>query len=181
MLVGMIFIGALFAIFAVVVSSAIRHNDEVTRQTTLQAEARGAIEQIAQDLRAAYTGDEDTPAIETMTSTQLTFLSADRREPLHVRRVSYRLSSGQLQRAVASSSNTNGPPWTIGSLSSWATRIDDVVSASLFTYRDEDGATTAVPADVSTVEISVTVATGTSPTRQFTYKTKVSLRTGEAL
>jgi prepilin-type N-terminal cleavage/methylation domain-containing protein len=180
MLVAMIFIGVLFAVFATVVSSTIRHNDEIEEQTVLQAEARGAIDQIAQDLRAAYTGDDTVAPIESLSATQITFLSPDRKTPMHLRRVSYRLSGGTLQRRQAISSDTDGAPWVIPTLPSWGTRVQRVVNSTVFTYYDEDGVVTNVPANVATVGITVTVATATSSTRQFTYQSSVSLREGEA-
>jgi prepilin-type N-terminal cleavage/methylation domain-containing protein len=180
MMVAMIFIGVLFALFATVVSSALRHNDEVEEQTTLQAEARAAIDQVAQDLRAAYTGDEEVPPIESISATQITFLSANRSEPLHVRRVSYRLSAGEFQRAQAISNDTDGPPWDIPALGAWQTRVGAVVNATVFTYVDANGVTTADPAEVATVGIAVTVATATAPGRQYTYQSSVSLREGAA-
>ena len=180
MLVAMIFIGVLFAVFATVVSSTIRHNDEIEEQTVLQAESRAAIDQIAQDLRAAYTGDDTVAPIESLSATQVTFLSANRTTPMHLRRVSYRLSGGTLQRRQAISSDTDGAPWVIPALPSWETRVQRVVNSTVFTYYDEDGVVTNVPANVATVGITVKVATATSSTRQFTYQSSVSLREGEA-
>jgi prepilin-type N-terminal cleavage/methylation domain-containing protein len=179
-LVAMLFIGVLFAVFATVVSSTLRHNDEIEEQTTLQTEARTAIDQIAQDLRAAYTGDEDVAPIESLSGTQITFLSANRGEPLRLRRVSYRLSSGTLQRTQAISTDTDGPPWVIPALGSWQTRVSAVVNSTVFTYYDADGIATTEPDEVATVGLTVTVATATAPERQFTYQSSVSLREGAA-
>ena len=180
MLVAMIFIGVLFAVFATVVSSTLRHNDEIEEQTVLQAEARASIDQIAQDLRAAYTGDDAVAPIESLSATQVTFLSANRTTPLHLRRVSYRLSGGTLQRRQAISSDTDGAPWVIPALPGWQTRVQRVVNSTVFTYYDDDGVVTNVPANVATVGITVEVATATSSTRHFTYQSSVSLREGEA-
>jgi prepilin-type N-terminal cleavage/methylation domain-containing protein len=179
-LVAMIFIGVLFAVFATVVSSTLRHNDEISEQTTLQAEARAAIDQIAQDLRQAYTGDEAVAPIESVSATQITFLSANRTEPMHLRRVSYRLSSGALQRRQAISTDTDGPPWVIPSLPSWQTRVSSVVNSTVFTYYDADGDVTTTPADVVTVGVTLTVASGSAPDRRFTYQSSVSIREGDA-
>jgi type II secretory pathway pseudopilin PulG len=177
MLIGMIFIGLLFALFATVVASALRHGDEVEKETTLQVEARAAVDGLAAELRQAYTGDDATAPIEALSASTLTFLTPDRQEPFHLRRISYRLQSGELQRALATSTDTDGAPWTIPALGAWHTQVGSVVNTTLFSYYDENGAVTADPAAVRTVDIVVTVATDTSPGRQYTYRTSVSLRT----
>jgi type II secretory pathway component PulJ len=180
MLISMLFIGVLFGLFATVVGSTIRHNDEVTKMTTLQAEARAVLDQLAQDLRSAYTGDETVPEIESMSSTAITFFSPDRAEPFHLRRVAYRLSGGQLQRRQAISTDTDGYPWSIPALGGWITRLNSVTSTTLFTYKDANGNVTATPAEVAEVLMSVTVATTSSPSRSYTYSTSVTLREGSA-
>jgi prepilin-type N-terminal cleavage/methylation domain-containing protein len=178
LMVSVAIIGVAFAIFAAVFASTIRNSGEVQNGAVLQGEVRAAVDRLAQDLRQAYTGDTTSP-VETMTGTQLTFLSPDRGTPLHLRRIAYRLSSGALERAIAVSSNTNGPPWTIPALGPYARQFDSVKNTTLFTYFDSDGLTTTVPADVASVTVTVKVATKTQPARQFTYSTTVALRTNE--
>jgi type II secretory pathway component PulJ len=177
LLIGFIFIGLLFSLFATVVSSALRHGDEVEEQTTLQVEARAAVDTLAAELRQAYTGDDTVAPIESIGANTITFLSPDRQEPFHLRRISYRLQSGVVERAQAVSTDTDGYPWTIPALGAWHGKVGSVVGSTLFTYYDADGAVTATPASVSTIAIAVTVATATSPDRQYTYRTSVSLRT----
>ena len=96
--------------------------------------------------------------------------------PFHLRRVSYRLSGGKFQRVFATSSDTDGYPWVIPALGSWRTVVDRVVNASAFSYKKADGTTATTPVDVKTVDITLVVTTATSPTRQYTYKTSVTLR-----
>lgn len=164
--------------FALILSSAIRHSDEIDKQTNLQVQARSAIGFVSSDLRQAYDGDGDvlTSPIETMTATQLTFLSPDRLYPFHLRRVSYRLNGGTFQRVFATSSDTDGAPWAIPALGSYRTVVDRVVNASAFSYRKADGTTATTPVDVKTVDLTLVVSTATSPSRQYTYKTSVTLR-----
>lgn len=164
--------------FALILSSAIRHSDEIDKQTNLQVQARSVIGSVSSDLRQAYDGDENllTSPIETMTATQLTFLSPDRLNPFHLRRVSYRLSGGTFQRVEAISTDTDGAPWSIPALGSYRTVVDRVANASAFSYRKADGTTATTPLDVKTVDVTLVVSTATSPSRQYTYKTSVTLR-----
>jgi prepilin-type N-terminal cleavage/methylation domain-containing protein len=177
MLVTMTFLGVLFAAFALVVGSGLRHSKQVEESSTLQTEVRAAIDHLARDLRQAYTGDDAAFPIESISGTQITFLSPDRAEPFHLRRISYRLQNGELQRAEAVSSDTDGPPWSIPALGSWSTQAGSIRNSTLFTYLDEDGAATATASDVRTINMTVAVATLAEPARQSTYQTSVTLRT----
>ena len=96
---------------------------------------------------------------------------------MHLRRISYQVTGGQLQRALATSTNT-AAPWSIPALSAWSTVARSIVTTGtpVFTYFDATGPRRRVAANVRTVRIRVTVATPTTPTRQFTYETRVALR-----
>lgn len=178
MLTAMAVFSVLIAIFAMVFGSAIRHSDELEEQSGLQLEARAAIAFLSQDLRQAYDGDEDvlTSPIESIGPTQITFLSPDRAVPFHLRRLSYRLNAGQFERAMATSSDTDGYPWNIPALGSYQGLVGSVVNVSTFTYKDAAGLSTNVPADVRTVHITLTLATDTTPARQYTYQTNATVR-----
>lgn len=166
------------ASFSMVLSSSIRHSGEVEEQTNLQVEARSAIAFVSQDLRQVYDGDANiaTSPIESIGPTQITFLSPDRAQPFHLRRVSYRLSAGQFQRAMASSTDTDGAPWSIPALSAYRKLVGSVVNAATFTYKKADGTTATTPLDVKTIDVTLTVATKTGPSRQYTYKTSATVR-----
>ena len=89
LLSAMVVFSVVVGMFALILSSAIRHSDEIDEQTNLQVQARSALGFVSSDLRQAYDGDGDpaTAPIETMTATQLTFLSPDRQSPFHMRRL----------------------------------------------------------------------------------------------
>jgi prepilin-type N-terminal cleavage/methylation domain-containing protein len=176
LLVSLVIIGIVFTVFLVVLTNTIRDSGEVREDAVLQGEVRADVDRLAADLRQAYTGDATSP-IETMTGTQLTFLSPDRQTPLHNRRISYRLTSGTLQRAFATSTNTNGPPWTIPALGTYVNEFGSIRNATVFTYFDSNGVATTTPSDVSSVTITVQVSTKTATSRLFTYSTSVALRT----
>jgi prepilin-type N-terminal cleavage/methylation domain-containing protein len=183
MLVSILVLGLLMACFSLVFSSALRHSDEIEEQSDLQAEVRPAIDRFAQDLRQAYSGNSATVAILSMSSSQITFYSPDRLTPFHLRKVSYRVNGGNFERALLTSTDTDGWPWVglSGTPSNWSTLAGSVVSASAyFRYYDVTGAelnpASANPADVRTVNLKLVIATNTSPSRQVTYETSASVR-----
>lgn len=177
LLVSIVFIGMLFAAFSMVFTSALHHNDEVMEESTIQAEVRAAIDTLAGELRQAYTGDDLVAPIESIGATGLTFVSPDRASPFHLRRISYRVNGGTLERAVAVSTDTDGPPWSIPALGEWAPIVRSVANSTLFTYLDASGTVTTNPAAVRTVAVTISVTTTTSGGRDFTYQTNVTLRT----
>ena len=178
LMVSIAVLGIFFAAFSTVVSSAIRNGSEVQEQAVLQTEVRAAVDSLVADLRqATIAGDTTLSRISTATGTQLTFLSPDRAQPMHLRRISYRVTGGELQRALATSTNT-AAPWTIPSPGAWSRRAGSIVTTGIpvFSYFDASGASTSVAANVRTVRIRVVVATATSSSRQFVYDTRVTLR-----
>jgi prepilin-type N-terminal cleavage/methylation domain-containing protein len=180
MLSAMAVFSIVLGIFSVVLSSAIRHSGEVEQQKDLQVEARAAINTVAADLRQVYDGDDDvaTSPILSMSGTQVTFYSPDRQLPFHLRRITYRLSSGEFQRAFLTSSDTDGSPWVGVSTNptSFRTVVRDVVNSTVFAYKKADGTTATNPVNVKTIDVTLTVATKTTPSRQYTYKSSVTVR-----
>jgi prepilin-type N-terminal cleavage/methylation domain-containing protein len=179
LLTSMAVLGVFLAVASMAISSAIRHSDEVEDQSVIQAEVRGAIEQFASDFRQAYSGDDATSPIESISATQITFLSPDRQVPFHLRRLSYRLSGGNFQRARATSTDTDGAPWSIPALSAWATLVGSVSTPAPFTYYDANGTQLTAytnPSLVQTVKVRLDVATNSNTSRVFTYSTSVTRR-----
>jgi Tfp pilus assembly protein PilW len=174
--VTMLVMGLLIAVFSLVFSSALRHSDEIEEHSTIQTEARAALDRFTQDFRQAYTGD-DTWAIESISASQVTFLSPDRSTPFHLRRISYRVNAGKLERALAVSTDTDGAPWSFPALGPWSTQVGSIVGSSGFTYFDEDGvAVLTDEAAVRTVNLKLITATASAPGRQTTYETSASIR-----
>lgn len=178
MLSAMAVFSVVLASFAMVMSSSIRHSGEIEEQSNLQVEGRAAISTVTQDLRQVYDGDDNvaTSPIQSMSGTQITFYSPDRAQPFHLRRVSYRLSAGQFERAFATSTDTDGAPWSIPALGSYRKVVGSVVTTTPFVYKKADGTTATTALDVKTIDVTLTVRTRTSPTRQYTYKTSVTVR-----
>lgn len=186
MLVVLAIMGIILAALALVLSMSITQSSQIQEQSTLQTEVRATVDTIARELRQAYTGDSSYPIV-TATSTTLMFYSPDKAVPFHNRLIAYRLASGQIDRAMTTSTDTDGPPWTglawtsFGSIpaDAWAEQVDSVKNSAVFTYFDSTGAQlsgTITPSSVYRVLITVTVATKTVSTRQYTYSTSASLR-----
>jgi prepilin-type N-terminal cleavage/methylation domain-containing protein len=164
----------LAAAFAFVLSATVTHSAATQDASVVQHEARQAVERFAADLRQAYTGDETTYPIEVVNSTSVQFLSPDRQVPFHLRRVTYRVSSGKLERQQGISTDTDGPPWNIGTAGAWTKLVGGVTTASPFTYFDANGAATTNPLNVRTVRLELTVRT--KGRRTTTYGTTVTVR-----
>jgi type II secretory pathway pseudopilin PulG len=175
LLVATILLGIVFATFALLASAVIRHGSRVTEEDQLQLEARAFVNSLAWDLRQAYTGDGTSP-VESLGATRIQFLSAGGGTPFHLRRISYRVTGTRLERAVAQSANTGGPPWTMPALSTYSRVISPVVNATVFTFYDANGAVTATPSAVRRVAFTLTLAPPQSKGRRLTYSGSVTLR-----
>jgi prepilin-type N-terminal cleavage/methylation domain-containing protein len=192
MVVVMAILGIIVAALAMGMSLTITQSAQIQDETTLETESRAVIDQMARELRQAYTGDTTYP-IKTATSTTIEFLSPDFATPFHNRRIAYRLTGGHIDRAVTASTNTGAPPWTGWAWSSfagipasaWDQRVSSVTSSTLFTYYGTslDPVTnrpvlltgTIDPTKIGQVDITVTVTT-TTGAHVYTYNTSASLR-----
>jgi prepilin-type N-terminal cleavage/methylation domain-containing protein len=177
MMMALVVVTLLTTSFATIVTAMIQHSTEISGESVSQTQARFAIDELARDLRQAYVGD-GTNGIESISSTAITFDSPDRLTPFHLRRISYQLTGGKLQRQLTTSTNTNGPPWTWGAVSGWATRVDSVTSPTIFTgYSDYAGGTTTTTASlVRAVTFGVNVSNPGSRGKTYTYSGSASLR-----
>ena len=161
----------------------VKRTGSTEEQSTLQTETRAGLDAFASDLRQAMCNDQTAP-ITTATASQITFYTPDRLTPYHLRQVSYRVSSGSLQREFVLSTNTGGPPWTVPSLStaSWITVFGSVTavgSTPYFTYRDDTNAVTTTPAQVTRVDVAMTATAkgSTGGDGATTYTETINLRT----
>lgn len=146
-----------------------------------QASARNALAGIQGELRNAYSGNETVSHVSTMTATKITFYSADRETPLHLRQITYELKSGSLVRSMRTTTNTytkSPMTWTWGAWSAERSVLTGVTNTALFTYKDASGVVTTDPKDVRLVEVVVTVKDPKAPTTQQpeTYSTSVRTR-----
>lgn len=174
LLVALPLLAVLLMAFTLTLTTTTHWGNQVQEDSAIQTEARAVIDGIAKDLRQGYAGNSAAP-IEAMNATSITFDSPDRSTPFHLRRISYRLAGGQLDRQSATSSNT-ATPWVFPAPTPWSKQMGSVVSPTAFSYFDAAGAVTVDPTAVSTVKISFTITNGVSQGRRFTYRTTVDLR-----
>jgi prepilin-type N-terminal cleavage/methylation domain-containing protein len=175
MLVAISVFTILIAAFTTLATATITHSSEVTGETLSETEARAAVDELVADLRQAYTGTTAS-AIESFSSTAITFDSPDRQTPFHLRRISYRLSGGNFQRQQALSTTTTVPPWTFGAYGPWATQVQLVRNAAVFQAYDANGNATTTPSAIASVVITVDVSSLAESGRQFTYSSRATLR-----
>ena len=100
-------VGIVIGALAGVLSMAIRSSDQLSDQSTLQTEVRASVDQLVRDLRQAYSGDSSYPIL-AASGTTLEFLSPDLQVPFHNRRLAYRLTAGHFDRAITTSTDTDG-------------------------------------------------------------------------
>jgi prepilin-type N-terminal cleavage/methylation domain-containing protein len=175
MVLTMVVMGILFTTMMGSISSVLHWGGEVQERSVLQTEMRAAVDRLAADLRQAYTGDA-TPLVSAAGATSIVFHSPDRSTPLHLRKIAYEVTGGELRRSVTASTNAGGGPWTFPAQGAWEPQVGSIANATVFTYRDSAGALTTDPARVKTVVITIVLATKAASTRQFTYRTSVTLR-----
>lgn len=163
MLVVMVFLGIIGASFATLFGSVMRHESDLRNQSLTQDEMRAAVDRITRDVRTAYSAT-GWP-IESIAGGQMTFTISDRSSSPVVQRVSYRVSSGKLQRAIG--------PAASGTPTNWRTIVSGVTSTSPFAFADVNDATTAVAAQVRTVNLTLTFA---GHGKTYTYTSSASPR-----
>lgn len=161
-------LGIFFAAAAMVLSTAIRDSSQVEDHAATQGEVRAAVDALTAELRSAYSDPTVPYSIQTATGTTLTFYAPDRsynaNDPakMRLRKVSYRLSGGELQRATSPASDAFAPQndpaaatawtWSAGSaLGAYNKQVGTVTNSTLFTYWQR----CATPGSAATVDHGV--------------------------
>jgi prepilin-type N-terminal cleavage/methylation domain-containing protein len=176
-IVTMAIMGIVLGVFGQMLLTTSKTSSHVEEQATLQNEVRVAVDRLTMDLRQATNANGTSP-VESLSSTSLTFTSPDRLTPFHLRRISYQLVNGELQRSVATSTDSDGWPWVWpAAAATFYPEVGSVTSTSLFTFYDDGGAVTTNPADVRSARISITVAPNQSQGGSASYSALVSIRT----
>ncbi len=177
LLVAMLLLAIVLGGIATFIATTYTRANTTTRQSVAQTAVRAAVDTAVADLRQAYYGDGTTSPIVAMSPTALTFYSPDRAQPLfHLRKISYQLVGGLLQRATATSTDTDGPPWLgLTTLGLWATQVDSVTNTAVFTYQDANGAATSDPTKVSRIVVTVQVRPGGQGT-SYVYQSSATIR-----
>jgi hypothetical protein len=156
--------------------STSKTSNRVTEQALLQNEVRVVVDRLTTDLRSATNANGTSP-VESLSSTTLQFVSPDTGTPFHLRRIAYRLVSGQLDRSQTYSTDTDGWPWVWPATPGpYYQQLDSITNAAVFTYYDNSGAQTTDPAAVRSVRVSMTVAPKQAQGGSAAYSALVSIR-----
>jgi prepilin-type N-terminal cleavage/methylation domain-containing protein len=176
LLVCMAILGIVLTGFSQVLMSTSKTSNRVTEQALLQNEVRVVVDRLTTDLRSATNANGTSP-VESLSSTTLQFVSPDTGTPFHLRRIAYRLVSGQLDRSQTYSTDTDGWPWVWPATPGpYYQQLDSITNAAVFTYYDDSGAQTTDPAAVRSVRVSMTVAPKQAQGGSAAYSALVSIR-----
>lgn len=189
MLMTMVYLGVIFSLFAALISLTVSNDNTLTSESALQAQVRGALDQITSEVRQALPlTTTSTSAFVTsggtMSPTSLTFYTPDETyssgspTTFHLNEESFSLSGGNLDYSFAQSTNTGGigTTWTMPALGSAVAEVSGITNSSIFTYFDDNGAATTVPADVATVVVTLTVKEDSAAGSPITYTDSATLR-----
>ena len=177
LLVSMAIMGVLISAFGQMLITTSKSSNRTLEQATLQDLARSAINGLTRDFREA-TNTLGTSPVEALSGTTLTFDAPDEATPFHLRRISYRLVGGELDRSVTTSLNTGNAPWQWPATSGpWTEAVDSITNGSIFTFYDASGAQTTDPTQVQSVRITLAVAPKQNQGGTSTYSALVSIRT----
>ena len=177
LLATMAIMGVLIGAFGQMLITTSRSSSRTEEQATLQDLARSAINGLTRDFREA-TNTLGTSPVESLSKTTVTFDAPDEATPFHLRRISYRLVGGELDRSVTTSLNTGNAPWQWpGTSGPWTATVDSVTNGSIFTYYDATGAQTTDPTQVHSVRVTLAVAPKQNQGGTATYSALVSIRT----
>ncbi|HEY2776500.1 MAG TPA: prepilin-type N-terminal cleavage/methylation domain-containing protein [Gaiellaceae bacterium] len=138
LLIAMGLMSLLFGSFAALGSLMTSRDATMTRQAYLSTQGRAAIDTLSGALESAMCNGTTQP-ITSATPTQVQFFSPDRLQPFHLMQITYSLSGGVFSRQVAASTNTNGPPWTMGAAGGAFPVVASVVNTAVFKYYDSSG------------------------------------------
>ena len=183
--------------FVATMTTLMRVSDRTQESATLQTEARAAITTFAGDIRGAFVGD-GSPVIASASATSITFYSPDRGQTIvsgttatsfHLRRISYRLAGGELQRQDTTSVNTfpGAPPWTWPSTDGpWVTVLGSITNGSLFAYYTAAGVQATPPSPltfpvtdtgaIGAVGVTISLSTGGPNPTAFTERDTIAIR-----
>jgi prepilin-type N-terminal cleavage/methylation domain-containing protein len=177
LLVTMSLLAIVLGAFGTMLITSSKTSNRVEEQAALQGEVRASLDRLTTDFRQATTTGSAAP-VEAVGPTSFTFDSPDRATPFHLRRISYQLVNGQLQRSTTTSTNTTGVPWawppTAGA---WITEVGSITSSSPFTFYDSSGAPTTTPSAVASMRVTLTVSPKQTQGGSNTYSTTIAIRT----
>jgi Tfp pilus assembly protein PilW len=176
-----IVIGSFTAIYTMVES----RSNTIETQAVLVAQARPVLDTMADQLQSAVCNGTTQP-ITAASGTQVTFTTPDRMQPYHLQQITYSLSGGVVSEQIAQSTNTGGPPWTMGAARA-APSVPSVTNPVVFDFLSSSGqdlspsgatVTAANLPNIAKVTMTVVVTPSTSNgSGTLTVQSSSSLRT----
>ena len=177
LLVTMSLLAIVLAVFGQMVITTSNTSNRVREQATLQAETRASLDRLTTDLRQATTTTDVSP-VGSVSGTAFTFDTPDRSTPFHLRRISYRLVNGTLQRSTTLTTDSDGAPWVWpAATGAWIQELGSITNASPFVFYDANSIATTTPASVRSVRVTLTVAPKQTQGGSNTYSALVTIRT----
>jgi prepilin-type N-terminal cleavage/methylation domain-containing protein len=152
LLAAMLLLGVLVGAFAGIFTMVQQRDNTLQGQSVLATQARPMVDAMATELESAMCNGTTQP-VTTAKGTQLSFTAPDRQQPYHLQQISYTLSNGVLTRQVAISTNTGGPPWTMGPAVTTGT-VPSVTNAVAFDFRKQPPSGDALGQNDPTLDLS---------------------------
>jgi Tfp pilus assembly protein PilV len=135
LLAACVLIAVVVGAFAGIFTMIEQRDNTLQGQSVLATQARPMLDTMAGELESAMCNGTTQP-VTTANGTQLVFTTPDRQQPYHLQQISYTLSGGVLTRQVAISTNTGGPPWTMGTAVTTNT-VPSVTNTVVFDFRKQ--------------------------------------------
>jgi prepilin-type N-terminal cleavage/methylation domain-containing protein len=177
LLVTMTLLAVVLAVFGQMLITTSKTSNRVREQATLQAEVRASLDRLTTDLRQATTTTPTSP-VSSVSGTAFTFDTPDRSTPFHLRRISYRVVNGTLERSTTLSTDTDGAPWIWPATAGpWVTEVTSITNPSPFVFLDANSTPTTTLASVRSLRVTLTVAPKQTQGGSATYSTLVTIRT----
>jgi Tfp pilus assembly protein PilW len=137
LLIAAIMLGIVLGSFTALYTMVESRNNTMETQAVLAAQARPVLDNMASELQAAVCNGTTQP-ITSASGTQVTFTTPDRQQAYHLQQITYSLSGGVLSQQIAQSTNTGGPPWTMGAARA-APSVPSVTNAVVFDFISSSG------------------------------------------
>jgi prepilin-type N-terminal cleavage/methylation domain-containing protein len=178
LLVTIVLLAIVLTAFGQVLITSSKTSNRVQEQAALQNDVRAVIDRLTSDFRQATTTNQTFSPVSAASATTLTFDTPDRGTPYHLRRISYRLVGGTLERSATVSTDTDGWPWVWpGTTGPWVAQLTSIANPSPFVFYDGNGAVTTNPTAVHSVRVTFTVAPKQTQGGANTYSALVTIRT----
>lgn len=177
LLVTMTLLAIVLTAFGQMLITTSKTSNRVQEQAVLQSEVRASMDRLTTDLRQA-TNTTTTSPVGSVSSTAFTFDTPDRSTPFHLRRISYRLVNGSLERSTTVTTDSDGAPWVWPATTGpWIPEVSSITNASPFVFYDANSVATTTASSVRSLRVTFTVAPKQTQGGSSTFSALVTIRT----